>query len=202
VDDCTSVRPLCNPVVEVFPAFRADQARIVTPWGNDYSGQRLVGGGATWGLVGKGGGALKFDGSNDCVVTDFVLNPATGPFSVFAWIKGGAAGQVIVSQDGSAGGTDWLAASAAGRLMTALGGQALTGSKVIADGQWHEVGLTWDGSSRTLYIDGSGAGTDKPTGLVGLTGGLNIGTGSSLAAGTFWSGLIDDVRIYNRAVKP
>jgi len=24
----------------------------------------------------------------------------------------------------------------------------------------------------------------------------------SLAAGTFWSGLIDDVRIYNRAVKP
>jgi len=24
----------------------------------------------------------------------------------------------------------------------------------------------------------------------------------SLAAGTFWSGLIDDVRIYNRAVNP
>ena len=38
-----------------------------------YSGQRLVGGGATWGLVGKVGGALKSDGSNDCVMTDFVL---------------------------------------------------------------------------------------------------------------------------------
>lgn len=34
------------------------------------------------------------------------------------------------------------------------------------------------------------------------TGGLNIGTGKNLDAGTFWSGLIDDIRIYNQAVKP
>jgi len=32
--------------------------------------------------------------------------------------------------------------------------------------------------------------------------GLLIGAGSTLAPGTFWSGLIADVRIYNRAVKP
>jgi len=55
---------------------------------------------------GKVGGALKFDGSNDCVVTDFVLDPASGPFSVFAWVQGGEGGQVIVSQDGNAGGVD------------------------------------------------------------------------------------------------
>ena len=182
-------------------AFDESTGRVAIDSAGEYEGVLM--GGPVWQPTGgKVGGALEFDGSNDCVVTDFVLNPATGPFSVFAWIKGGAAGQVIVSQDGSAGGTDWLAASAAGRLMTALGGQALTGSKVIADGQWHEVGLTWDGSGRTLYIDGAGAGTDKPTGLVGSTGGLNIGTGSSLAAGSFWSGLIDDVRIYDRVVTP
>lgn len=50
---------------------------------------------------GKIDGALKFDGINDIVLTDFVLNPADGPFSVFAWVKGGAPGEVIVSQDGA-----------------------------------------------------------------------------------------------------
>ena len=39
-------------------------------------------------------------------------------------------------------------------------------------------------------------------GLVPCTGGLNIGCGSDMAPGTFFTGLIDDVRIYNRAVRP
>ena len=34
------------------------------------------------------------------------------------------------------------------------------------------------------------------------SGSLCLGTGSTLAPGTFFSGLVDDVRIYNRAVKP
>jgi hypothetical protein len=33
-------------------------------------------------------------------------------------------------------------------------------------------------------------------------GGLNLGCGASLEPGTFFSGLLDDIRIYNRAVKP
>jgi hypothetical protein len=33
-------------------------------------------------------------------------------------------------------------------------------------------------------------------------GGLYIGVGKDYAPGTFFSGLIDDVRIYNRAVNP
>jgi hypothetical protein len=32
--------------------------------------------------------------------------------------------------------------------------------------------------------------------------GLYFGAGSTLAPSTFWSGLIDDVRIYDRAVTP
>lgn len=153
-------------------------------------------------------GALSFDGSNDCVLTDVVLDPADGPFSVFAWIKGGAPGEVILSQDGGVDGADWLAADpTGGRLMTALAGsgpfgQSLTSAVVITDGQWHEVGLTWGGSNRTLYVDGIAVATNALTGLVGSTGGLNIGAGKNLDAGTFFTGLIDDVRIYNRAVKP
>jgi len=43
---------------------------------------------------------------------------------------------------------------------------------------------------------------DTQANLPSSGGGLYIGGGSSLALGTFWSGLIDDVRIYDRAVKP
>jgi hypothetical protein len=38
--------------------------------------------------------------------------------------------------------------------------------------------------------------------LKGSENGLYIGAGSSMEQGTFWSGLIDDVRIYNRAMSP
>jgi len=56
--------------------------------------------------------------------------------------------------------------------------------------------------SRILYVDGAEAAQDTQATLIGSGGGLYIGAGSTLAPGTFWSGLIDDVRIYNRAVKP
>ena len=43
---------------------------------------------------------------------------------------------------------------------------------------------------------------DSQAGLRDSSGGLNIGCGSDSVTGTFWSGLIDDVRIYDRAVTP
>ena len=42
-------------------------------------------------------GALALDGVDDYVVVNRIFNPSHGPFSVFAWIKGGEPGQVIVS---------------------------------------------------------------------------------------------------------
>ena len=80
--------------------------------------------------------------------------------------------------------------------------KVLYSDAVITDGAWHCVGFTWDGSNRTLYVDGIVVAQDTQSGLTGSTGGLNIGAGSTLAPGTFWSGLIDDVRIYSRAVLP
>jgi len=43
---------------------------------------------------------------------------------------------------------------------------------------------------------------DTQTGLKGSDGGLYIGAGKGLEPGTFWSGMIDDVRIYDRVVAP
>jgi hypothetical protein len=59
-----------------------------------------------------------------------------------------------------------------------------------------------DGTNRILYGDDVEVAKDTQTGLVASMGGLYIGAGKRLETETFFSGLIDDVRIYNRAVKP
>jgi hypothetical protein len=43
---------------------------------------------------------------------------------------------------------------------------------------------------------------DTQDNLQGSENGLYIGCSKAMEAGTFFSGLIDDVRIYNRAVHP
>ena len=150
-------------------------------------------------------GALQLDGTDDYVSTEFVMNPAEGAFSMFVWIKGGAPGQVVLSQKG---GVSWLCTDASeGHLMTELKGlgrsaAALLSQTVITDGNWHRIGLVWDGSQRTLYVDGVAVAEDIQDGMEGSDGGLYIGTGKAMESGTFWSGLIDDVRIYSRVVKP
>lgn len=154
---------------------------------------------------GRVGGALEFDGIGDSVTADVVLSPSAGPFSTLAWIKGGTAGQAVISQ---VTGLNWLGADPTdGRLMTELssGGRvagALCSQAAITDGDWHRIGVTWDGSARSLYVDDVLVAEDAQTGLADCYGGLNIGCGKDMAANTHWTGLIDDVRIYNRAVKP
>ena len=70
----------------------------------------------------------------------------------------------------------------------------------ITDGNWHRIALVWDGTNRILYTDGQEVARDAQPEIAVPDGSLMIGAGTK--AGTFWTGLIDDVRIYNRAVKP
>jgi len=73
---------------------------------------------------------------------------------------------------------------------------------VITDIQWHHVGFVWDGSYRALYVDGIEVAKDNnvQNQLKSADGGLYIGASKDLDAGTLFSGLIDDVRIYNKAL--
>jgi hypothetical protein len=161
---------------------------------------------------GKKAGALAFDGIDDYVSTAFVLDPAAGPFSVLAWIKGGAPGQAIISQtDGPNGtGETWLGADTLeGKLMTGLRppGQRgptppMVSDAVITNGEWHHVGLVVSAyQARELYADGMRVACDTQTvKLPSSDGGLYFGADKALGASTFFSGLIDDVRIYDAAL--
>jgi len=164
----------------------------------------VIGGTAWQPGSGQVDGALQLNGVDGCAIAGAVLDPADGPFSIFAWVKGGAPGQVVVSQQAIA---NWLAIDTEGNLMTELkciGRSAgpLYCETVITDGQWHRIGLVWDGSNRTLYVDGVLVADDIQPGLEGSQMGLYIGTGKNMEPGTYFSGLIDDVRMYNRVVNP
>ncbi|HUU17109.1 MAG TPA: LamG domain-containing protein [Sedimentisphaerales bacterium] len=70
----------------------------------------------------------------------------------------------------------------------------------VDDGEWHHVGWVYDGTMNYLYVDGEVDATEASTGQITVSSfPLYIGDNSD-ATGRFWTGLIDDVQIYNRAL--
>jgi hypothetical protein len=182
---------------------------------NDDAGDKngILHGDPTWHDIGGWvAGALELDGAGDYVATDFILDPAEGPFSVFAYIKGGAPGQVIVSQmNGAGNGWSWLAVDVEGNLMTDIRalaprgfGLPLVSDFIITDGDWHHIAFVWDGSYRHLFVDGEDVAMDAwdQSALTSSDGGLYFGADNTLSATGFFNGMIDDVRIYNETVTP
>jgi hypothetical protein len=150
-------------------------------------------------------GALLFDGVDDYVDMPFIFNTDDLPFSVFAWVKGEESErfQVIITKQK---GLNLLSVNPDGRLLTVVGGgpwaEYLYSATKITDGQWHQVGFMWDGLIRSIYVDG--VEEDWAFDLNGPYGslGLRIGGSWGLHYTDFWSGMIDDVRFYDRAVEP
>jgi hypothetical protein len=160
---------------------------------------------------GRIGGALELDGVDDYLSTPCVLNPAAGPFTLVAWVTGARPGATILSQVDYAGVHEiWLGTDAVtGMLMTNINDNGrnirpLTGSICVTDGLWHCIHLVWDGSYRSLYVDGQEAALDtRPLGsLKSASADLCFGARSDLDPATFWFGMIDDIHFYNHAVRP
>jgi hypothetical protein len=100
-----------------------------------------------------------------------------------------------------------MADASEGKLMTELQGTGrfdgpLYSKTVITDGHWHRIGITWDGSNRILYVDDVEVARDTQAGLAGSNGGLYFGAGKNPVPPSLWLGLIDDVKIYDRAIVP
>jgi len=158
--------------------------------------------------------ALEFDGYNDYVNCGkpASFEPTTG-VSISAWIKSSTAGKYayMVSKPGPTEGSSYALYTGYGALsyfyvVTTDGSAHLSPSGgEINDGIWHHVVGTYDKLKVRLYIDGveAGTGTDEADDIdYTNSDDLIIGSYGKVHATGNWPGLIDEVRVYNRALTP
>ena len=66
---------------------------------------------------------------------------------------------------------------------------------VLTEGQWYHVAGTWDGLTQRLYLDGVEIASQAPGGVLNSTSGVRLSNAPEPL-----NGMLDDVRIYNRAL--
>ena len=170
-----------------------------------------------WTPSGKLNGALLFDGNDDQILagTGATVNDL-GPATWACWVKRNGTGALMYKSDDNGSAGWWVdIRSANSDVGIAIVRQAGNGRKYVnmnnlPVGIWTHLVITWDGSLVSLaevhiYINGveittytaNGDGSGPHTTDAVRT--LMIGKGGGGVEGNF-SGALDDVRIYNRAL--
>jgi len=153
-------------------------------------------------VSGKFGKALLFDGSNDTVaVTDNTGSglDMTGAGSMSAWIKPSivSGNKYIIDK---AENTAYALRLTGSSLTGYFGNSSCSGGTVKAN-QWQYVSAAWDGAKIRCYIDGKEvASVAYSTALTPQDTSLYIG--SDGGAASYFSGIIDEVKIYQYALSP
>jgi hypothetical protein len=153
--------------------------------------------------TGRIGGALNFNGAADYVVAASVA-PLTGDtLTAQMWIRVSEYAGIwnpVLTQSSGNGGYYFYVVTNRPSFYIVVGAsyvQAISPEEINAD-QWYHVAGTNDGSNLKLYIDGKLQDSANSTGFLGVSNNINIGR--EPASPLYYYGLIDDVRIYNRAV--
>lgn len=153
--------------------------------------------------AGKVGQALRFDGSDDRIVT--MQNPSglgygAGDFSWFAWIypeRVNDSYEMIWAQGGS--GIPYFAVRD-DVLHVYVGSTYETTSGYIAANTWQHVGVVRSSGTLTLYKNGVAySSTSSQPGSISAPDYAYISSYGSGGAHAF-KGVIDDLRIYNKAL--
>jgi hypothetical protein len=150
--------------------------------------------------VGKLGQGLSFDGSNDVVATGSDLI-GTNTVTICAWVKPRSAG------GGNEGG---VLGNIATRLCINNEAWAVTSNSgstyahsdaAVAYNSWqHVCGVRLSNGQATLYIDGAVSGAENQKSGTPFTFPNNVGIASRGDGGYPFDGIIDDVRLYTRAL--
>jgi Concanavalin A-like lectin/glucanases superfamily/Domain of unknown function (DUF1929)/Bacterial Ig domain len=166
--------------------------------------------GASWSTAGKNGGALSFNGTSAWVTVPdtAALHLSTG-MTVEAWVRPAATSgwrSVLTKERG--GGLSYALYGYAGAAKppgvygnTGGSDAGASAGSALPLNTWSHLAGSYDGSTLRLYVNGVQVATQPVTGaLVSSTAPLRIGGNS--VWGEYFSGLIDDVRVYNRALTP
>jgi hypothetical protein len=173
-----------------------------------------INGDPTWVAAGKVGSALRFDGDGDYVDcgAGASLNITNG-VTISAWVKLSAVGldqKIAGNQDNSTGGYKMTVYSndrVEFEIRTSAGAGTLNrnvaGGTALAPGVWYHVaGVYSQGNYIRTYVNGVLDRELITTAVLGTsTGGtLKIGCEPYTTTANFFNGIMDDLRIYNKAL--
>ncbi len=159
-------------------------------------------------VPGKLGNAVDFDGKTDHVALPLGIG-TTEAGTVALWMKtaaehGDVANMFCTSTHAGSAGSGGvnevnIVLSNRGLLSISVAGVRIGAGKTN-DGQWHHVATTWDKDSGvTLYLDGRKVATKEHTGPYFVWTG-HVSLGKPGAVRRCYNGILDEVRIYNRAI--
>ncbi len=173
---------------------------------NAYHGMLMNMDDSDW-VAGNTGNALDFDGINDYVVVGSIFTGMAGKdVTISAWVKApeiNTAHQFMVSINTLNGENRLLLGTQANSPTLSLheSGWHDTATTVI-DNTWHHIAYVFEDSLNTItiYVDGIDVLSFTSTASVAATDVLSFGQeyDAGMATGNFYSGLLDDVRIYDR----
>jgi hypothetical protein len=158
-------------------------------------------------VSGKYGSALSFNGSSSAVTI-----PGTGSLDLTygmtleAWVKPNAAGpswRTVLFKEQPTGMDYALYTSNDAGLPTGQsqirGEQNVVGPSAIPLGAWTYLAATYDGSTERLYVNGTQVASIPLANSIEVSNG-NLKIGGNSQWSEWYSGVIDEVRVYNRAL--
>jgi glucose/arabinose dehydrogenase len=156
-------------------------------------------------VAGHDGNGLSFDGINDIVNVADSNSLDVNRMTLEAWVRptGLADWRAVILKEQPGQLVYALYASTdngrpSGHVFT-TGDMMVRGPSILTANTWSHLALTWDGTTERLYVNGTQVATNPLAGnAVTSTGALRIGGNN--VWGEWFSGLIDEVRVYNRAL--
>jgi len=169
--------------------------------------------GASW-VTGKYGSGLTFNGGSSShlsVANSPSLNISGSEMTISVWMNPLApstSDTVVLGKFWNTGWTDpyfqyGLEMASGNRptfiIGTTTGYRAAVMSSAVTYGQWTHVGVTFNGTQVKFYINGVLTDTQSLTGTITARNN-SMHIGSDQANGQGFKGILDDIRIYNKAL--
>jgi hypothetical protein len=165
--------------------------------------------GAVWTGTAKYGGALSFDGINDWVsIGDAPSLDLTTTMTLEAWVRPTALGgdwRTVILKERPNGltyalyATDGASRPPAGYVASGNGDRGAVGPSVLPVNTWSHLAVTYNGSALRLFVNGVLVRSRSVSGA-GVTSTGTLRLGGNAVWGEFFSGQLDDVRLYNRVL--
>jgi arylsulfatase A-like enzyme len=159
-------------------------------------------------VTGRWNQALSFDGfSNYLEIPNYLGVSGTGARTCGAWVKTTSTSPMALFSWGSdSAGNRWTVMLQSGALRVENSGGAVQGTRTVNNGIWHHVACTFtnDGTPNVtdtkLYVDGTPDSGSSQTSQTLNTIAANSATIGTDSQGRYFEGVLDEARIYDRAL--